>query len=343
MKKGRTTVYNPITSSEKLAQVNPQNIELANDFLDYLASTDKSQGTINNYRSDLNIFWIWNMENNNNKYFVNLTKREIAKFQNYGLNHWGWSSNRMKRVKSTLSSMSNYIENILDDEIENFRSIIRKIENPANEVVRKKTVLSDEQVEFLLNELVNRGKYQCACAIALAAYCGCRKSEITRFKVEYYNEENLVNNAYYATPEKIKTKGRGSKLGKQLIKYTLADFKKYFDLWMNERKEKGIESEWLFVTKENGEWVQSKVSTMDSYAETCSRILGVPFYFHCLRHYLTTLMNSKHNLPMKVVQEWFGWTNGGQMISIYDDSEASDTFGEYFTEDGIKTVEKASL
>ena len=46
---GRQTVYNHITSEEKLKSVNPKNIELMNDFLDYLLSTDRSQRTIKGY------------------------------------------------------------------------------------------------------------------------------------------------------------------------------------------------------------------------------------------------------------------------------------------------------
>jgi len=42
----RTTVYNNITSPEKLSQVNQENIDLMNDFLDYLKSVDKAASTI---------------------------------------------------------------------------------------------------------------------------------------------------------------------------------------------------------------------------------------------------------------------------------------------------------
>ena len=38
----RSTVYNNICSPEKLAQVNPENIRLGNDFLEYLTSIDRS-------------------------------------------------------------------------------------------------------------------------------------------------------------------------------------------------------------------------------------------------------------------------------------------------------------
>lgn len=50
----------------------------------------------------------------------------------------GNSPARVRRVKAALSSLSNYIENILDDEYEDFRPIIRKIENPQNTPVREK-------------------------------------------------------------------------------------------------------------------------------------------------------------------------------------------------------------
>ena len=145
---GRSTVYNHIVTQEKLDKVNSENMELGEDWLEYLQSIDRSPQSINAYRNDLKIFWVWNSEYNKNKFFTDLTKREVAKFQNHAINTWGWSPNRIRRVKSCLSSLSNYIENVLDDEEEfqNFKPIIRKIENPVKNVVREKTILSDEQV-----------------------------------------------------------------------------------------------------------------------------------------------------------------------------------------------------
>lgn len=86
--KGRTTVYNNIVTAEKFAKVNPKNIELGEDFLEYLQSIDRSPQTIEAYRNDLKIFWVWLLENCDNKFFVDLKKREIAKFQNHCLNEY---------------------------------------------------------------------------------------------------------------------------------------------------------------------------------------------------------------------------------------------------------------
>ena len=174
----RFTVYNSIVTEEKLKAVNPDNKQLGDEWIDYLRSIDRSQKTLVSYQSDINIFWCWNAEYNNNKFFPKLTKREIARFQNHAINEWHWSPSRVRRVKSCLSSFSTYIENILDEEEEfkGFRSIINKIENPAKEAVREKTVLPDEQVDYLLNTLVERKEYEKACAVAIAAYSGMRKS-----------------------------------------------------------------------------------------------------------------------------------------------------------------------
>lgn len=341
MKEGRSTVYNSIVTEEKLSQCNPKNIELANDFLDYLTSIDRSPTTIISYRSDLYIFFIWDLEFNNNKYFVDLSKREIAKFQNHAINVWGWSPNRIRRVKSALSSMSNYIENILDDEIPDFKPIVRKIENPVKETVREKTVLTEEQVTYLLDTLLEQGKLQNACAVALATFSGARKSELARFKVDYFADENIIYDAIWRTPEKIKTKGRGGKMGKPLTKYVLLDFKKYLDPWLEKRKELGIESEWLLVSKQGDDYGQIKISTLDSYAEICGDILGVPFYFHSLRHYLCTKLLS-YNLPPMIVKEWNGWKDLS-LVDIYNDREISEDFEKYFSADGIKQVDNTTL
>ena len=45
-KEGRTTVYNNITSEDKMEQVNPENIQLEYDFLEYLVYIDRAKSTI---------------------------------------------------------------------------------------------------------------------------------------------------------------------------------------------------------------------------------------------------------------------------------------------------------
>lgn len=343
-KAGRTTVYNDITSEEKLKKVNPDNLELENDYLEYLQSIDRAKTTIYQYQQNLHVFWCWNMEFNKNKFFVDLTKREIAKFQNYALNEWGWSPRRLRTVKATISSLSNFIENILDDEYEGYKPIVRKIESPANEAVREKTILTEEETKYLLNYLVEHKKYEKACFVALAMYSGKRKDELIRFKVSYFDKENLIcDGALYKTPEKMKSKGRGSR-GKMIYAYTLANkFQPYFDLWMEERERRGTVSEWLFPehNQEDGVDNHIKASMVDSWMRTVSKIVNKPVYCHQFRHNFTTYL-LENNLPESVVQSISSWSSR-DMISVYDDRSEEDQFDKYFGADGIKQVEQKGL
>lgn len=339
----RKTKYNLITNIETIEKINKKNSELLNDFVLYLKSVDRSEGTINGYINDIQIFFVWNLLNNNDKFFVDLTKREFSRFQNYLLNENGNSSSRIRRLKAALSSLSDYIENILDDEPEfkGFRNIVKKIENPVLEKVREKTIFSDEQLDCLLNQLIENKKYQEACVVALGMCSGARKSELLRFKVDYFKDENIIYDSLYKTPEKIKTKGRSS-AGKKLVKFVLVNkFKPYLDLWLKEREELNIQNEYLFVSKKGEKWIQMKTSTLDSWSISFTKMVGVDFYFHSLRHYLCTHV-SKLNIPDNVIKEFFGW-DSISMVGIYSDLSPEDKFGDYFGEDGIKQVEKKTL
>lgn len=343
-REGRTTVYNNITSPEKLAQVNPDNLELEKDFLEYLGSVDRSKGTIKQYQANLHVFWCWNLEFNKNKHFVDLSKREISKFQSHAINVWQWSPKRIRTVKATISSLSNYIENILDDEYEDYRPIVRKIESPADESVRIKTVFQMEDLQPLLDELIKREEYMKACVLALAMYSGKRKAELTRFKVSYFDDSNLIcGGALYKTPEKMVTKGRGQR-GKLLDVYTLAKpFKPYLDLWLEERNKLGISSEWLFPKYKDGKWIDEHIdpSLLDSYAKTFSNILNKPLYFHSLRHAFTTYL-LEQNLPENVVQMIQGWSSS-DMVRVYDDRSGDSQLEKYFGSDGIKQITQKEL
>lgn len=340
---GRHTIYNQITSEEKIASISKKNKLLMEDFLEYLVSIDRAPLTIKNYKSDLTIFFCWCVDNLDNKYFVELTKRDIARFQSYALNTWGWSSNRMRAVKSALSSLSNYIENILDDEVVGYKPIVRKIEDPVRQVVREKSVFEYGELTSLLERLVEMKQYQKACVLAAAVYSGRRKSELCRFKASYFTDENIVCGSLYKTPEKVKTKGAG-KQGKQINVYVLVnDFKKYFDLWMTERKKLGIESEWLFVVQneETKKWEQMKISTLDSWAASFSKMCDKPFYWHSLRHFFVSQLQ-RSGVPDGVIQDIIAWTSA-DMVKLYSDIDVDERIGQFFDEGGIKQNKATAL
>lgn len=337
---GRKTQQNKITSLELIEQINNKNKKLINDYLMYLSSIQRSPNTVKSYKNDLEIFFVWNLQNNDNKEFVNVTKRDIIAYQSYLINENKNSPARVRRLKSCLSSLSNYIADICDDEYKDFRPIIRKVENPVNVAVREKTVLSDEQINKLLQILVDQKEYLQACVIALGAFSGSRKAELLRFKASYFTEDNILYGSLYKTPEKIKTKGRG--LGKFIYRYTLVkEFRPYLNLWLKERKTLDVDNDYLFVHKVNNKWVVLPVSTLDSWTNKFSKILGEPFYFHCLRHFFTSSL-SRHNLPDTIIQSIIGW-DSADMVGLYKDTDVDDELSKYFDSNGIKDVKEKTL
>lgn len=336
---GRKTVMNDITSPKLLKKVSYENISLMNDFLEYLRSVQRSETTINGYRNDLEIAWVWGLEHNNNRVFTEWTKRNIVKFQNWLINENGNSPARVRRVRSALSSLSNYICNVLDDEYPDFQNIIGKIEAPAAHPVREKTVWEEGEIEDLLGKLVEKKQYDRACLVALALYSGRRKSELVRFRVDDFDNEHLICDGALYKSSPIKTKGRG--LGKYINCYTLAKkFRPYLELWMDERERRGITSEWLFVSPVDQE-SQMHAKTLDGWAEAFSKLTGKPFYFHSLRHAFTTNL-VRAGIPDSVVTEILGWESM-DMCKLYTDISADEMIGMYFKDGEISTEGKKQL
>lgn len=336
---GRKTKHNSITNSESLVKVNPENIRLTSDYLDYLKSTKKSPTTISVYKNDLDIAWVWCLNRNRNKFFVEWTKRDIVSFQNYLVNENENSPARVRRIKATLSSLSNFIESVLDDEYPNFRNIIHKIENPPLQPVREKTVWDDSELEELLSQLDAEGKYDKACLVALAMYSGRRKAELCRFRVSDFDDDHLVCDGALYKSAPIQSKGRGG--GKYICCYTLAKrFRPYLDKWLKYREEHGIESEWLFPSKEDPN-KQISISTLNSWAETFSRMTGRHFYMHSLRHSFTTNL-VRAGIPDNVIQSLVSWESA-DMVRTYTDIDADESISMYFKDGDIHVPTHKSL
>ena len=336
----RKTRQNKITSPEKTALINKENLRLKNDFVDYLRSTQRSEGTIAGYDNDLLIVFTFILENLNNKAFQNLTKRDIVALQSWLISN-GNSPARIRRVKAAVSSLSNYCENVLSDdepEFSGYRSIVRKIESPPLRAVREKTVWEPEEVTALLGELTESGEYKKACVLALAAYSGRRKAELCRFKVSDFDDDKLVCDGALYKSAPIKTKGRAG--GKFLCCYTLAKlFKPYLDAWLTERERLGIQSEWLFPDSSDAS-LQISESTLSSWANTFSRLSGRDFYFHSMRHAFTTML-ARAGIPDNAITQIVGW-DSADMCKIYTDIDADDQIGMYF-KNGDICVESKSV
>ena len=147
---GRTTVYNDNLTKD-YDKVSNENKQLVKDFIQYCKSNDKSPQTIHQYTEWLKVFFCWNYKENSDKFFVNLKKRDFVHYIGY-LRDLGLSSNRIMTLKSALSSLSNEIELLYEDEYPSFHNQLRGLEAIHKSAVREKTILTTEQVNNILKD-----------------------------------------------------------------------------------------------------------------------------------------------------------------------------------------------
>lgn len=203
----RKTYKKVITTPELIEEINIKNKKMVDRFLKNF-NTKRQDGTIKVYRQNFNIFFVWNLLYNDNKFFVDIRKIEFVDFFDYCVEELKWQPNRYAQMWSSLNSLSTFIENYLDEEYPNYRNNVRKIEKIPKATVRKKTVLTEEQINKLLQHLVDINELQQAFILALACYQGCRKQELFRFNVDTIDVENTAyNDLFIVTTEELKTKG----------------------------------------------------------------------------------------------------------------------------------------
>lgn len=319
----RKTFKKKIVTDELLEKVNPKNRDLLEMFLKE-KSTRTSEMTILNYRSCGNIFFVWNLLHNENKLFTDLRKLDLSRFFSFTTDELKFGSSRNNGMRSFLSSLSSFIEKFLDDEYPNFKNIVIKtIDAVPKETRREKTVLTEEQVNNLLNHLKEVDS-QKACWLALAAYSGSRFSELLRFTTSLIDENHTAfDNLFLETTSRIKTKGRGRE-GKLLYKYILRDaFLPYYKKWIDDRKkileDKKASHDFLFI-RENGE--PATDGTVRSWVSYMEKFLGINLYPHALRHFLVTEFSRK-NIPPLLIKDLVGWSSIN-MVEIYNDLESKD-------------------
>lgn len=326
MAKGRKTFRKVITSPELIEQINPKNKMLADRFLKNFA-TKRSPNSVVSYRSNLNIFFCWNVEHNDNKFFIDIRKIELMDFFDFCVTELKWSPNRYAQMHSCLSSFSAWIENYFDDDYPLFRNLLSKIEKPVKENVREKTVLQKEDIDKLFKYFEENNMIQDACLLALAISCGARISELANFTIDLIDEDNVVfDGLFLETTKKIKTKGRGVN-GKMLTKYILKDmFLPYYKKWLEVRKkvmdENNKDHDFIFITKEGN---PANADRLRDWMSKWSDVVGQPCYPHNFRHYHISFLK-KLELEDDFIVYLTGWSEstGHSMVAVYNDLTAKD-------------------
>lgn len=290
--------YHIYNAEEAWEDVSEENKILVKEFMEYVSATDKSPETKRVYIHNLKLFFQWVLNERENKFFAELKKRDFMSWLSYLVDTQKLSPSRVRQLRSTISSLSNFCENVLADEdkrFENYRNLILKIPAPPLESVREITYLSDEQINKLLDWLEEQQAWKDCLYIVLSFYTGARKSEVRQFKISDFTKDTLQNGMYKTSLKRAK--GRG-KIGKQryfLIPQEIVD--KYLDLYLTTRVD---DLDDLFVTKYKGKVNSVSLNTFNHWCDKYSEYLGIPVYPHCYRSSIATMLKERGKDPVKI-------------------------------------------
>ena len=322
-RKGRKTFRKVITSPEVIEQINPENIKLMERFLKNL-STKRSPNTVTVYRSNLNIFFCYNVLYGDNEFFVDIKKYNLLDFFDYCVTELQWGSARYSQMHSCLSSFSAFIENIYDERYPLFRNLLPKIEKLPKETVRKKSVFKKEELDTLMNWLGEKDKINEQCLLATMMASGARISELGRFTVSMIDEDNTAfEGLFLETTEEMQVKGRGVN-GKRITRYLIKDlFLPYYKKWLPIReqimKENDKHHDYIFI-RNDGE--PASVSTFRGWMEKWDDVLDKHLYAHSIRHFWTTYLLGV-GLEKEFVQELQDWSSD-TLVNLYNDATIKD-------------------
>ena len=216
-------------------------------------STQKqlSEDTRKQYKSCLKQFFYFVYTDLNDKPLYKITKRDFMKFMAY-LQDRELSSSAIGLRKSCVSSLCNYVENIVADDDENyamFRNFTRGMPPIPKTQTYSKEPVTEEEYELMKKYFLQHKKYLPLAYLVTLWGLGCRRSEAIQFRTEILDYE-IPDGAKYITSHVVRGKGSGRD-GKPLEYEIPLEVLDYWRLYVENR---GFESEYVFARlNENGE------------------------------------------------------------------------------------------
>jgi integrase/recombinase XerC len=203
--------------------------------------------------------------------------------------------NNERRIQRRLSSISSFFIYLLRkrkikanplDYIE--RPSVRAGEKP--QIVQ--TFLTEEQIEEIRKGLKKMGDLQLELYFELSLSTMARVNAVSNIKIDQIDFENGVID------------GVKEKEGYIVTLYPSDKTMELIKKWLKYRKENGIDSEYLFVTKYNGEWKQVNKNTIQTvWIKKIGKIIGIEsLHPHDLRHSGSSLLFNK-GMALEDVQE----------------------------------------
>lgn len=294
-------------------QVNESYRDLVKEFLEV---QNHSPATKKQYESTLKQFGWYLFSSLNNKHFAKISKRDFLRYISYLRDNRKMSSSAINTRKASVSSLCNYIENVIaeDDEIyKQFRNFTRGLPSiPRNRVYDKIKVTKDEY-DLMMKVLEEDENWLGMAWLATAFRVGARRAEIIQLKCQILDYP-VPDNQNYVLSHVVRGKGPSTD-GKPLEYMVPLDVLPYWRKWIEAR---GYESEYVFTTRYGKEIKAVSLTWADDFcANTLSDILERRINVHIFKNScITYLLES--GIEISLVSKFVAHHNDISTTSIYD-------------------------
>lgn len=303
----------PEVTDEKWNLVNEDYRTLVEEFV---SVQNHSPQTKSQYTSGLKQFGYFVFSSMNNKPFYKITKRDFLRYLSYLRDDRKMSSSGMGLKKACVSSLCNYIENVVADDDENyktFRNFTRGLPAiPKNRVYDKVKVTYDEFME-MMKVLESDENYLGMAWLSAAMLVGARRSELIQFKTEILDYK-IPEGQNYILSHLVRGKGKSTD-GKPLEYMIPLEVLEFWKKWIEVR---GYESEYIFTTKYNGEIRPVSPSWADYFcSEVLSPILGRRINVHIFKNSCITY-HLERGIDINLVSRFIAHHENVSTTQIYD-------------------------
>lgn len=256
----------PTVTEDMWLKVNEDYRYLVEEFIDVQSHSPQTK---KQYLSALRQFGWFVCNSMNNKPLYKITKRDFLRYMSYLRDDRQMSSSAQNFRKASVSSLCNYIENVVaddDDNYRNFRNFTRGLPSiPRNKVYSKEQVTYDEYNQ-MMEVLEDDENYLGMAWLSTAFLIGARRAEITQFKTEILDYE-IPEDKNYIMSHTVRGKGESND-GKPLEFMVSLDVLPYWEKWLSTR---GYEHDHIFTTKHGG---QPRVISESWANYFCSNVLS---------------------------------------------------------------------
>lgn len=256
----------PEVTEEMWLQINSDYRSITKEFIEVQALSPQSK---KQYASIFRQFGWYVFSNMEDKPFHKITKRDFMRYLSYLRENRKMSSSSISARKSIISSLCNYIETIVADEEENyktFRNFTRGLPSIPKNRVYEKVKVTREEYDMMMEILESDENWLGRAWLATAFLSGARRSEIIQFKTEILDYK-VPKNQNYVLSHKVR--GKGTSDGGKPLEYMIPlEVLQHWKKWIEVR---GYENDYIFTTKYAG---TTKIMAPEWANEFCENTLS---------------------------------------------------------------------